>query len=612
VVAADERHATSDELEQEASAGARLGRVGVGVGALGVGRASGQPAIMALVPAGDPKHPVPFPFRGLTDGEFEELVYLVAHMADRDVIKTCAPDGGLDVVRPAEGAPLVAQWGLQAKLHRGHIHWSDCKGSLDRAVEQWSARHVTFVFPRDLTHAQLKLFDKHLARRHGGVKVDWWGETKLTAVMIGSEDGRTIAKRFFHAEDPADVADRATRAGGPLRTPADLLDREGAIGEFLRTASPHFEFHTTNRPRSDAEVPRAAGTAMRIELTDGKQQVTVDAVPRTPATLEHYGPKGSMAFKDRARTAELLERVRASGGRATLGEAMVRFERVPPPFDEIMTEVEGVVSIRAEKEPEPWAARIAADTDEGAAALDFDLAPTAPEREWDAKLVGQRNGLTMELRFVWHHDQEKGRLELTWRFDRASGSVRERAGVIALVLALHGKGTFSIEDRDQRRSTMSEQTVPRRVPDGLRDLRDVYVDLAEIEEFAGATFGPPPDEFSADEANQLGYLASLLRKRRIAGTVTSGKVVVGAEGLAMFRRAGSELVMRERLLASLFGRELPVAEKVTRLPPMQVRHATRLTGGAWEAELAPVAGDAAPVEIEFLPPRAREAPRSAG
>lgn len=70
------------------------------------------------------------------------------------------------------------------------------------------------------------------------------GATKLTAVMTGSEVGRSIAKHFFHAEDPADLVDRATRAGGPLRTPDDLFEREGAIGDFLRTAGPHFDFHS--------------------------------------------------------------------------------------------------------------------------------------------------------------------------------------------------------------------------------------------------------------------------------------------------------------------------------------------------------------------------------
>jgi hypothetical protein len=184
------------------------------------------------VPAGDPKHPVPFRFRELTDGEFDELVYLVAHLIDPAVVKTRAPDGGLDTVRLAKHDPAMATWGIQAKLHREQIKWPDCKVSLGRAVEQWSAPHVTFAFPRDLTMNQHKLFVKLLVGRHADVKVDHCGETRLTAMLVSSDEGKKIARHFFNTEDPADVVDRATRAGGPLRTADDLL----AIGDFLRTA----------------------------------------------------------------------------------------------------------------------------------------------------------------------------------------------------------------------------------------------------------------------------------------------------------------------------------------------------------------------------------------
>lgn len=126
------------------------------------------------MPSGDPKHPLPFPFRGLSDDEFDELVYLVAHVADSAVVKTRAPDGGLDTVRLAEDDPLRAMWGIQAKLHRDQPKWANCKESLDRAVEQWNVRHVTFAFHRNLTVGQHKNFVKHLVGRHRGVKVEWW------------------------------------------------------------------------------------------------------------------------------------------------------------------------------------------------------------------------------------------------------------------------------------------------------------------------------------------------------------------------------------------------------------------------------------------------------
>jgi hypothetical protein len=563
---------------------------------------SARVAIIGLVPAGDPKHPLPFAFRELTDDEFDELVYLVAHVADPSVVKTRAPDGGLDTVRLAEDDPTRATWGIQAKLHREQIKWPDCKKSLDRAVEQWKTPHVTFAFPRDLTQGQHSNHVKHLVGRHAGVKVDWWGATKLTAVMTGSDAGRAIARRFFHAEDPADVVDRALRAGGPLRTPADLLEREGAIGDFLRTASPHFDFHTTRRPTSHEAVAQAPNAAMRLEFADEEQQLFVDMVPRTAAALEHYGPKGSFAFKDHERAVALLDDVQRHGGRATLGEATVRFDRIPPPFDELLSEFEGVVSVRAEREAQPWAARITAETDEGKATLDLDLAPAQAEPSWDAKLVGQRHGVTVELRFVWRHDDGVGTVATTWRLTGVMGSVEERAQALAVIVALHGEGTFAVTDRDERRPAMILATERRSMPDGLRGLRDFYRNLAEIEAFAGKSIGPPPEEFGADDVHNVAYLAHLLRRGRLGGTIKSGKVFVSAEAVSHFRRSGNEIEIRDNLMAKLFGRDVHVADRVLHLPPMQVRHATRRPEGVWEVELVPVAGDEARMETEFRRP----------
>lgn len=309
-----------------------------------------------------------------------------------------------------------------------------------------------------------------------------------------------------------------------------------------------------------------------------------------------------MEFKDRERAVALLKDVQSHGGRATLGEATIRFDRIPSPFDQILSEVDGVVSVFAERPIESCAATIRADTDEGSATLDVDLATAQPEADWDAKLIGQRNGLTVELRFVWRHDPANGSIGLTWRLTRATGSAHERAQALALIVALHGKGTFAIADREERRPTMSEPTVSRPVPAGLRALRDVYQDLADIQAFAGKTFGPPPDDFSADDAYNVSYLAHLLRLGRIDSNVTSVRMIVDAEGLAQFRPLGNDIEVREDLIANLFGREVHVAERVLHLPPMKVRYASGPAEGQWEVELVPVSGDQAPMEIEFRRP----------
>lgn len=562
------------------------------------------------VPVGDPKHPVPFPFRGLTDADFDELTFLVALIDDPLVVKLRAPDGGLDTVRPDDVDPTRARWGIQAKLHREHIKWPNCRESLDRAADQWRPDRVTFAFPRDLTIGQYRSFVKHLVRRHPRIRIDHWGSTRLTAALIGSEQGRTIAKKFFHAEDPADIVDRATRAGGPLRTPVDLFEREDAIGDFLRTAGPHFDFQSTRGPRTAGRPPETPGSAMRLEFARGEQQLFIDAIPKTPDAARHYGPKGSIAFTDPERANRLLSAVQDYGGRASLGQATIVFEQIPPPFDQLLASIDGEVTIRAKGDAAPWSARLTADTDTGCGSLDIDLVPAPAEKDWDMKLAGQRNGVKVELRFVWDHDTDTGKTALTWEFTRATGSTAERARALDLMVAIHGVGTITLEDREGVRPTLQRSNVSRLLPPDLPMLRNAYRDLFEIEAFAGATFGPPPDEFAPNELRNLAFLADQLRQSRTQLPLTSMKLVVRADGLEEFRSVeAAHLLFREQLYAHLFGRDLHVGQRVTQPPPMRIKHAVKRPDRAWDVTLVPSGTPNA--TIEYLRPDAPFDPASA-
>lgn len=549
---------------------------------------------------GDPKNPLPFRFGELTYDDFDRLSYLVAHLDDPRVLKMRAPDGGLDTVRPRDAKPDEAAWGIQAKRFTAQISWSNCKESLDRAVAQWGKPdRVTFAFPRDLTNNQHKLFVRHLVDRHPGVDVDWWGQTKLTAALNSSAAGAAIAKEFFHREDPADVVDRALRAGGPLKTGEDVLARHEATGDFLQTSNPHFRFTTAAGQRGD-EVAAVPGSAMRMQFARGGQQLTVDAVPKADTALEHHGPKGRFAFSDPDRAIGLIKAVQTHGGRADLGEATISFERVPPPFDELVKEVNGVVTVRAELDAEPWATRLKVETDLGTEELDFDLSPGPRQAEWDAVLVGHRFGIRLEMRFVWQHDRDAGLIEINWQFTRATGSARDRARSLGLIVALHGTGTFALYDRDEVREPLHEATVPQPVPADLRGLRDVYQNLAEIQEFAGRTFGPPPDEFSGEESFNLAYLADQLRRGETSASISDATFVITAAGARDFQPGGADLTLKEELYAAFFGREVHVGQRISHLPKMRIGQWIRRRDGDWDVKLVPVSPSAAKVTVEYL------------
>src|SRR4051812_44558289 len=99
---------------------------------------------------GDPRRQRQYRYGELTPGEFEGLVFRVAWADDRRVVRLQAPDGGLDTLLPDERRPGKAAHGLQAKRHTRSIDRDDCEQSLDRSVDLWEPRGLTFVFPRDL------------------------------------------------------------------------------------------------------------------------------------------------------------------------------------------------------------------------------------------------------------------------------------------------------------------------------------------------------------------------------------------------------------------------------------------------------------------------------
>lgn len=164
-------------------------------------------------------------------------------------------------------------------------------------------------------------------------------------------------------------------------------------------------------------------------------------------------------------------------------------------------------------------------------------------------------------------------------------------------------GTFEIRDREQQRPELRERTVPASVPDELRYLRRLYEDLVTVQGFAGATFGPPPDEATYEEARELAWLAHALRAGGYEATMHSAKMRCGPESLAAFKRSGSDIEVRETLCARFFGRELPVAQQSVKLPLMTVKQAIRVTGPdpLWDVELAPALRDSVAVHFNLTP-----------
>jgi hypothetical protein len=301
-------------------------------------------------------------------------------------------------------------------------------------------------------------------------------------------------------------------------------------------------------------------------------------------------------------------KVEQHGGRGTLGEATVSLARIPAPFDRLLSELDGTITMRAEREAQPWAARITADTSEGNETLDVDLEPGDAGPDWDARLAGKRNGLTMELSFVWNHDVGHGSMQIHWRAGRITGAAEERARVWQFLVALHGDGTVTFADREEGRPPLTEKLSASPLSPDVLALRDVYRDLAEIQTFAGATFGSTPNDFSGDEAYHISLLAHLLRTGKVEWDISTVAAVSGPDGVARLRRTGKDIVITEAMVATFFGRDLHVADRVVRLPPMVLQSAVDCGDGQWDVELVPLEKTSAPAVVEFHPPGTRRAP----
>jgi hypothetical protein len=202
-------------------------------------------------------------FGALTDDDFEVLSYLVVLLEFRDAVRLRAPDLGADSALPA-GANRTYKRCWQAKRFTGHVHWGQCVGSLDAAIANYKMPHYTFCFARDLTGGQEEQFKKRLARR--GVKVDYWGASRILGTLLGSTQGERIANHFY--PDPtrnAAALMQAFRAGGALDTGADAAERLTAVADWLASHDPFFAYPSYERETGMAGASLTPGAVIAIE-----------------------------------------------------------------------------------------------------------------------------------------------------------------------------------------------------------------------------------------------------------------------------------------------------------------------------------------------------------
>lgn len=249
----------------------------------------------------------------------------------------------------------------------------------------------------------------------------------------------------------------------------------------------------------------------------------------------------------------------------------------------------------------PWYARLVAATDLGQAELEVDLLPSRPPQDWDAEIEGATGGLISTVRFRWSVNTGTGEINFGFRYRASEAPLVERASALSFVLATYGDGALRILDRSGHRDPIEERLPRRQPPAGLIDLHRLMWALVEIERFTGAPPPPVPEEVKVSEIDDIAWLGQVLGDRGYSMRLTSVTARVGPEGSGAFR-TGSDITVSETLVADIFGREVPVAECVVRLPLMTVTERRRPPGeDAWEVVMVPLHSHEAEVWAELRP-----------
>jgi hypothetical protein len=193
--------------------------------------------------------------------QFERLVFDLVLDENPDAVRPRPPDEGADTLVLANEGEPARVW--QAKRFTGSIRWEQCEESLRTAIASYKPQSVTFVFPKDLTAAQLRSFETRLRTigAAAGVSVDHWGVSVL----------RNRLQRNAHVRIRYFGYDRQTMmdvAAGRLAS-ADPITQAMNLEEAFGADDPGFEYEV-ELLRGPMPEPRiVAGSSVTIMLREG-------------------------------------------------------------------------------------------------------------------------------------------------------------------------------------------------------------------------------------------------------------------------------------------------------------------------------------------------------
>jgi hypothetical protein len=419
-----------------------------------------------------------FDFRSMPDERFEQMNALIIKLEYLQAFKPSnVADGGADMVLAKDDRSGYARcW--QSKDYPGRIRWDKCEKSLADAREHWDPEHYTFIFPRELSAAEEKTFNKKFGSV--GIEVDYWNSVELESRLLASDKGERIARMFFdNPELERERTYQAIEAGGRLDNALDAMDRTANIGAFLTDCDPYFSYPASTQESGEPATTPPPQAVMSVTRGDDKVQTRIDVVPRDLEAMDLYAPQFVLAAGEGEageRAAERLREALDKGNTVEIEDGLeMTFTRLPPGLESLVGEkVVGKVKLgpakRAVLLPPPWKARLSASSAEGQAELDIELKPVAtPPAGWDASLRGEYGGLSATL--TLRRQGEGGQLGFGLHYSRNRQPVRDQLSALNFVLVTSAGGTLTITDiGDTGRPDFTLHPAVTPVPEDLRQL----------------------------------------------------------------------------------------------------------------------------------------------
>lgn len=513
----------------------------------------------------------------LDDEAWEDFVFDLIKVEHPKAEQIKAPDGGADaIVELANDAART--W--QQKFYTQPLtaaHWRHCRESLDRAVSEHKAIHVTFVFPRDLTSKERQKFRRELLDRHENVTVDRW---RLSDLRDRFDKNDRIRRRYFGEgpQDATDAALRAVKGAKPLLGGGDLIDRAFDEAAFAASMDPHFRYEILHGELPLSELPASDALFMKVEVerTDGLGARLVawrrdGHEPKVPQWWYTQDAEGERARRETRRRLARGEPVELSDGYVihvpeaptALVEAMERLEEAGRPAKASIT-----------LQPGPAIAlELVVRCGKRKTRRHLVLYRVPPERGGNAALAGyDEEGVFMAyLEFTFTEDEVK--LNLSPLLDFGPSAAKNRRAVIFMRSFLQAddalvrgpkflpKNGFGLVPRSQETREYQER---------LDRLESVFRDLAYVEERLGIELAIP-GPLSVEEAAVIHTAAAVLRNEGGEGSFTEATIDAPRDEAP--QRAAhlmSRPLVRHPIPLSLFGRDLILGIAEFRLPAMRV------------------------------------------